>query len=255
MSLRVASGGVSEDATKLSAEEREELLDRYEGLRVTDVTDGLDAHGFHGINRMHNDIRPLHRDVENFSHRFVGFAHTIRFLPTNKRRNLPHDEDLDYDTFSEWAGEWYGEHSGEPTDIQENDVIVFEAHDLNVGNIGSMNGLSWIADGAVGIVTNGGIRDTDEVIKQGIPAYTERISKTIIPGRDEFDAEQVPVNVGGCQIRPDDIVVADGDGVVVVPIEHAEAVGEAARREQQGDQESRRELYDEVGLEADFTLE
>ena len=234
--------------------EREALVDLYADLRVTDVTDGLDFHGFgYDLNQLSPDIRPLYRDTDAFSHRIVGFAHTMRFLPTNRRRELP--AELGFESVSAWRDEWYGELSGGPTDIRTHDVIVCAAHEIPVGIIGSANALGWVADGAVGVVTDGGPRDTDELILQDIPTYSRTINKPIIPGRTEFDAEQIPVNVGGAQVRPDDVIVADGDGVVVVPIEHAEAVGEAARREQADDQETRRRLYERAGLEPDFTLE
>jgi len=241
----------------LSPAEREELLDMFEGLRVTDVTDGLDYNGFHDIGRMNREIRPLNRDIDEFSHRFVGFAHTVRFHSTNRRRDLPAPDELDYETFDEWKGDWYGELAPGPhTDrIDENDAVVIEGHDLDVGFIGSNNILSWFNAGAVGVVTNGGARDTDEIIKQGHPVYTPDINKTIRPGRLEFDAEQMPVNVGGVKVEPDDVVVADGDGVVVVPLEHAEGVARAAQQVQAADQETRREYYEEAGLEPDFTLE
>jgi len=235
--------------------DRDALLDRYEGLRVTDVTDGMDFLGFHEVNRMDPGIAPLHRDPEGFEHRFVGLARTVRFHPTNDRRELPATEELDFGTTTAWRDRWYGERVDEPDELRDGDVVVVEAHNIQCGIIGSMNSLSWVAEGAVGVVTNGGPRDTDEIIKQGTPVYARTPNKTIIPGRTETDAVDVPVNVGGALVRPGDVVVADGDGVVVVPVEHAEAVAAAARREQADDQTSRRALYEELGLEPDFTLE
>jgi regulator of RNase E activity RraA len=238
----------------LTADEREEIVEIYRDVRVTDVTDGLDFYGFgYDLNKMSPEIGPLYRDVEDFAHRIVGFAHTVRFLPTNRRRNLP--EELGYESVAEWRDEWYAERSGGPSDVADHDVIVLEAHDIPCGIIGSANALEWVSEGAVGVVTNGGPRDTDELIKEGIPTYSKTINKPIIPGRTEFDDSQIPVNVGGCLVRPDDVIVADGDGVVVVPVEFARRVGEAARTEQRDDQETRRELYEKAGLEPDFTLE
>jgi 4-hydroxy-4-methyl-2-oxoglutarate aldolase len=239
----------------LSEEERAELLDAFEGLRVPDVTDGMDFLGFHDVNRLDSDIEPLHRDFEDFSHRFVGFANTVRFLPARRPRDLPAQSERDFETTTEWRDEWYGDLSGEPDDIREGDVVVVESHEMDVGIIGSANSLDWDGEGAVGVVTNGGPRDTDEIVKQGTPVYAKERNKTIIPGRAELDDTHVPVNVGGAQIRTDDVIVADGDGVVVVPREHAREVADAARREQADDQAYRRQLYEKAGLEPDFTLE
>lgn len=242
---------------RLSSDERQELLDMYDGLRVADVVDGLDYHGFHDVNQMSSDVAPLYRDIDGFSHQITGFAYTVRYLPTNKRRELPNPAELDFETSSEWAWDWWDDYSPDPStdDIREDDVLVVEAHDLSVGILGSMNLLTAVDAGAVGVVTDGGPRDTDEVIKQGIPVYSTGTNKTIPPGRVELDAEQVPVSVGGCQVRPADIVVADGDGVVVVPIEYAEEVAETARGVLEIDQKHRRDYYEKVGLEPDFTLE
>jgi len=242
----------------MTDEEREEILELYDGLRVADVTDGLDYHGFHNQNRVSNDIGPLYRDVEDFSHQITGFAYTARYLPTNERRDLPHYEELDFQTsHHEWAGEWWTNKSPDPdTDaMREGDILVAEAHDMEVGIFGSFNLLTFVNEGVRGLVTDGGPRDTDEVIKQGIPVYSKEVNKTIPPGRAELAEEGVPVNISGCQIRPGDVVVADGDGVVTVPIEHARTVAETAWEVLENDQDNRREYYDKVGLEHDFTLE
>lgn len=254
--------GMPSHTPPLSDGEREELIERYEGIRVADAVDGLDFLGYgFDLNKMSPEISPLHRDPESFSHRIVGFANTVRFHPTNRRRRVPADPDVEtpegFAEAVEWRDDWYGQHHDEPgeDEIRDHDVIVVEAHEIQAGIIGSMNSLLWMSHGANGVVTNGGPRDTDEIIKQGVPMYAKTVNKGIIPGRCEVDALDVPVNVGGCLVRPGDVIVADGDGVVVVPIEIAADVAMAARHEQADDQETRRELYEAVGLEPDFTLE
>ena len=61
--------------------EKSELLALYEGLRVTDVCDGLDAVGLIDTCTMDWQIRPLWRDTDAFRHRIYGFAHTTAFRP------------------------------------------------------------------------------------------------------------------------------------------------------------------------------
>lgn len=241
--------------TPLSEEERADLRDAFDGLRVADVADALDFLGFNDETLLARDIRPLHRDPEAFSHRFVGFANTMRYLPPRRPRDLPRPGEMDFEAGTSWRDEWYDEHNDEPGDVREGDVVVVAAHEMEVGIVGSANSLGWMAEGAVGVVTDGGPRDTDEIIKQGMPVYSRSVNRTIIPGRTELDARNVPVNVGGAHVRPEDVIVADGDGVVAVPLERAEAVAETARREQADDQETRRHLYERAGLEEDFTLE
>jgi regulator of RNase E activity RraA len=108
--------------------------------------------------------------------------------------------------------------------------------------------------GAVGVVTNGGARDTDELIKQKCPVYARFISRGFMPGRVEFDAVNTPVNCGGARVRPGDMIVADGDGVVVVPVEQAEAVAKIARGILDSDKRGRRKLYEKRGLPPDSTV-
>jgi 4-hydroxy-4-methyl-2-oxoglutarate aldolase len=104
-------------------------------------------------------------------------------------------------------------------------------------------------------VTNGGCRDTDELILQRIPVYSRRIARGIRPGRLEWDAENIPVACGGVRVHPGDVVVADGDGVIIVPIAHAETVVQIAREIANDDKKGRRAKYNRAGIDADFTLE
>jgi regulator of RNase E activity RraA len=69
-----------------------------------------------------------------------------------------------------------------------------------------------------------------------------------------IESWNTPVNVGGVLVMPGDIVVADADGVVVVPRAKAEAVAAAAREVLDGDKGSRRKLYEKAGRPADFTV-
>ena len=76
----------------------------------------------------------------------------------------------------------------------------------------------------------------------------------IRPGRNELESVNKNVVVGGVLIRPGDIIVADGDGVIVVPREFAEPVSTAARKVLEGDKAARRELYKATGRPLDSTV-
>jgi regulator of RNase E activity RraA len=112
-----------------------------------------------------------------------------------------------------------------------------------------------MAAGARGAVTNGGARDTDELIKERVPVYCRGVSRGIRPGRLELESTNQPVTCGGVFVRPGDLIVADGDGVIVVPWEKAEAVAQVAIQIQEADKEDRRQLYQKLGLPSDFTIE
>ena len=236
------------------ADERRKILDLFNGLRLTDVCDAMDAVGLQDVGLMDKSIRPLWRDVENFAHRIYGFAHTVRFVPTGRRAPVfagPAEHE-------EWKGKWYGELARGPIrkEIAEGDVIVIDAQGIpDCGFIGSNNALGWIAAGARGVVTNGGARDTDELVKERVPVYSVGVSRGIRPGRLELESTMKPVTCGGVFVRPGDIVVADGDGVIVVPREKAGEVAEIAAGIQEGDKAGRRKLYDATGREPDFTVE
>ena len=75
----------------------------------------------------------------------------------------------------------------------------------------------------------------------------------MVQGRLRFEAMDIPVSVGGVQVHPGDIVVADGDGVIVVPRRLARDVAKYAHRELSNDKKGRRRLYEELGRELDDT--
>lgn len=235
----------------------EQLLKLYAGLRVADVSDGMDMVGLMDVGLMDTQISPLWKDTEQFAHHFVGIAFTVQYVPTHRQPMLG---DVPRNEYKKWRDLWYTNLSGEPfiEEIQQGHVVVIDnAGDGDTGSVGSNNSMLWKKQGAVGIVSAGGIRDTDEVIKQKIPVYTDyfKRGRGIRPGRNELASYNEPVEVGGVYIRPGDVVVADGDGVIVVPRERALEVADAAREEKNIDMEARRKLYRELGLPMDFTVE
>lgn len=236
---------------------RQQILDLYRDLRVTDVCDGLDAIGLQDIGAMDRAIRPLWRDTEKFSHRIVGFAVTVRYLPVQLR--VGQNSFPGYEEYSKFKGEQYGqstERAWSDLGKRGNAVVVFDAEDVGyVGYIGSNNSLSWARNGFVGAVTDGNARDTDEIVKTGrIPVYAKNIGGGVRPGRVWLDAVNVPVNCGGALVFPGDVIVADGDGVIVVPREHAIRVGEIAKRIYDGDQRGRLNHYKDLGIPLDQTV-
>lgn len=234
----------------------EDILKLYDGLRVADVSDGLDMVGLRDIMIMGTEIEALWKNIDDLSHIFHGIAVTARYIPTNRVVKNP----MEPDEFREWEGSWYGNISPEPFVelLKPGSALVLDVQgDGDTGSVGSNNGLMWVSKGCVGIVSNGGIRDTDEVIKQKIPVYLDHANRGrgIRPGRNEIESVNKPVSVGGVLVTPGDIVVADGDGVVVVPREHAQKVAEYAKGILDGDKQSRRKLYEQLGIPLDKTVE
>ena len=144
-----------------SNEAREEILDLYKNLRLTDVLDGMDLIGSQDIGLMDNDIRPLWRDVEKFTHRMVGFAITVRHVPTDVRvgqnsfKNLEEFERFKAEQYKRAPDKWRKV-------VRPGDIAVIDANGIDeVGFIGSNNSLGFAELGLVGFVTNGRARDTD----------------------------------------------------------------------------------------------
>ncbi|MEM6844048.1 MAG: RraA family protein [Bacteroidota bacterium] len=235
----------------------EQLLKLYEGLRVADVSDGMDMVGLKDVGLMDPKISPLWKDIEEFSHQLVGIAFTVRYVPTQRLESLG---EVSREEYKKWRDQWYTNLSGEPfiEDLRPGHVIVIDnADDGDTGTVGSNNSMIWKRQGAVGIISAGGVRDTDEIIKQEIPVYMDyrKRGRGIRPGRNELESYNESIVVGGAYIRPGDVIVADGDGVIVVPREQAVNVADAAREEKNIDMAARRQLYEELGIPMDFTVE
>jgi 4-hydroxy-4-methyl-2-oxoglutarate aldolase len=82
-------------------------------------------------------------------------------------------------------------------------------------------------------------------------AYSTR---GIRPGRLIIESYNFPINCGGVLVYPGDLIVADGDGVIVVPREHALQVGELAREIMEGDQAGRAKRFKNLGIPFDETV-
>jgi regulator of RNase E activity RraA len=236
-----------------SLEEDLEVLKLFDGLRVADVSDGMDSVGMQNVGLVSPQIRPLWRDTKRFTHRIVGIAVTARYVPTN----LPPAGRMPAEEFDKWVGHFYKEYSSEPFVplLREGTVLVIEdAESVDVGSIGSNNILGWKSRGCVGVVTSATARDTDEIAAQGVPLYFKHPGRGIRPGRNEIESVNRPVVVGGTLVMPGDVIIADGDGVIVVPRRVAKAVAEYARKIMDGDKASRRKKYEQLGLPLDDSV-
>src|SRR5499426_1340163 len=140
-----------------TAEENKRILEEYKYLRVADVSDGMDVVGLQNIGLVDPEVHALWKDTEKFSHRVVGIAVTARYVPTNKR-----EPKMDQKTI----GRWYGTITSEAfmKALTPGSILVIDAMDDGESrSIGSSNILSWKKLGMVGLVTGGGLADTDEI--------------------------------------------------------------------------------------------
>ena len=240
-----------------SEQARKTILELYKDLRLTDVLDGMDLIGLQDIGLMDKEIRPLWRDVDNFSHRIVGFAITVRHVPTDVR--VGQNSFADPEGFKRFKSEQYQRAPDAwLTAAKPGDVVVIDAAGIpECGFIGSNNSLGWAEKGVVGAITNGGARDTDEIIKvKKIAVYCKNgySSRGVRPGRLIAESYNFPINCAGVLVYPGDLIVADGDGVLVVPRECALEVGKIAREIHIGDEKSRAKRYQRLGIPLDETV-
>ncbi|MDH7511976.1 MAG: hypothetical protein QHH14_03400 [Clostridiales bacterium] len=236
-----------------SAEEDQKLLRLFQGLRVADVSDGMDKAGLPGVGLVDSSILPLWTDTKSFRHRFAGIAVTTRYVPTQK----PHAGQKTPEEFDRWEAEFYSQYSSEPfADLIRpgTALVIDDVEEADIGSIGSFNILDWKKRGCVGVVTDARARDTDEIILQGVPLYLRGRGRGIRPGRNEIESVNKPVAIGGALVMPGDIVVADGDGVVIVPRTKAREVAGFARQVIEKDKAGRRELYKQLGLPPDRSI-
>ncbi len=245
--------GVTFIATKIySDEENAKILKLYAGLRVADVSDGMDMVGLPGTGLVDPAIHADWIDRENLSHQFRGIAVTARYVPTQRL-----DRPLPGEKFQEWEGNFYNAYSHEAFTkiIKPGTVVVIDdVEEKDIGSIGSSNILAWHKSGAVGVVTDAGSRDTDEIAIEKVPLYLRKKGRGIRPGRNELESVNRPVVIGGVLVCPGDVVVADGDGVIVVPRNVAEQVAKHAREILDKDKAGRKNLYESLGRPLDKTV-
>jgi regulator of RNase E activity RraA len=243
------------EVKQYTQEENEALVAKFKGLRTTDVLDGLQAAGLHKVTVMERAIGPMWTDNDDFSHTVYGVAITLRLVPPQE--TPPNTEFKSNAEMQEWQRTWSKRHmaSGIGAYMAPDTVLVIDSPiSADNGYCGSNNALGWKLRGVRGIVTNAGCRDSDEVRKAKIPVYQRDSTRFINEGTIAVESYNTPVVVGGVLVMPGDIIVADLDGVAVVPRAKAELVAKIAREIRVGDNETRRKLYEKGGMKPDFTL-
>lgn len=168
-------------------------------LRVAVICDVLDDLGYRH-QAMHQRLRPLLPDIRACG--FVGRARTLRWMETDY---IVHEDP-------------YGLELEFMDSLGPGDVVI---HSTDPGGTNAPWGelMTTIAqrNGAVGCVCDSQIRDTVQIIEMGFPVYYAGIRPLDSKGRARVMAYDVPVRCGEVLVHPRDWVVADYDGVVVIP--------------------------------------
>ncbi len=183
---------------------------------------------------------------QNAGKSIVGPALTLKFMPQRP------------DLFSE------GEYADPETQlhrhvlyhVQEGDVVVVDARgDMSSGVFGDMMSTYFKGRGGAGIVIDGCMRDWPNVKKLDLALWLRGWTPNYHVQTTIFPMEvNVPIACGGVTVIPGDIVVADDDGVVIVPVSMAKAVIEEAKKHAEWEEFSRIKLTQGESLQRYYPL-
>lgn len=122
------------------------------------------------------------------------------------------------------------------------DVIVIDNGGHPISTWGGMASYAAKLQGVAGLVIDGACRDREEIIAFGFPVFSRHVVPT--PGKTRLKVESINETIvcGGVRVRPGDVIVADGSGVVCLPAERAEEVLALASRFAEDDSRAMTEM-------------
>ena len=159
----------------------------------------------------------------NGAARLLGEAYTLRFVPYREDRD-PLARLGDDENPARRAIE----------DTPPGQVLVMDAREVrDCGTMGDILAMRLKVRGVSGVVTDGGVRDADAVRGVGLPIFCAGPAAPATPSAHIPVDAQVPIACGGVAVFPGDVLMGDGDGVLVIPAELADEVAIGAA-EQEG---------------------
>lgn len=151
--------------------------------------------------------------------RMVGPVYTLRYIPAREDLN-PIEVFRDPEHPQRRAVE----------EIPEGHVLVMDCRqDASAASAGSILAARLQVRGCAGVVTDGGLRDVEEIAKLDMPSFCAKPSAPTNLTKHQALDLNVPIGCGGVAVFPDDIAVGDGDGVIIIPAEMADEIAAEAR--------------------------
>ena len=216
-----------------------ELIDALKEIGAATVAGTLGHMGF----RNPHMVGPV---AQNHGKSIVGPALTLQFMPQRP----------DLFTEGEYADPETQLHRHVLYHAQEGDVVVVDARgDMSSGVFGDMMSTYFKGRGGAGIVIDGCMRDRPNVEKLDLPLWLRgwtpnyHVQTSIYP-----NAVNVPIACGGVTVIPGDIIVADDDGVVVLPVAMAAKVIEESQKHHDWEEFSRVKLMEGAPLQRYYPL-
>ncbi|HKO20673.1 MAG TPA: RraA family protein [Acidobacteriaceae bacterium] len=174
------------------------MLEAFRHVEAASVSDAEEQ-------LLHQKHYMSHRMQPIFPTKFAGTALTVL---------LKKEENRDPDALS---GMLAAIDSGGP-----GSVYVMKVEDgADIAGMGGLMGTAMFARGFAGAVIDGGVRDLPQLKRVGFPVYSTGAVPSTSVSHYRFAGVNVPLEVDGTHVDPNDIIVADQDGVVVVPRGHA----------------------------------
>jgi regulator of RNase E activity RraA len=185
------------------------------------ISDSLDSLGYRR-QVMREYIRPVHSRYQVVA----GYAHTIAFVDSGEILENPFDAEI------------------AAVDAIAPEAMVVISTGLSIQNTpwGELLSTAAMARGARGAVMDGFVRDVKLIEKLGFPVFATGMKPVDSNGRGKLVSFNEPIVCGEVEVRPGDLVVADFDGIVVVPAALIEPTLELARKKVEGENQSRAEL-------------